>query len=117
MASYMIQAAYAPAAMANVIQSPQDRLRVVRGTIERLGGTLESFYLTFGEFDVMGIVNMPDDESMAAFAMAVAAGGAMRQVKTTSLLSWDEALHAMQRAGGASYTGAFPSPRFAEMNG
>jgi len=46
---------------------------------------------------------MPDNFSAAAFAMAKAAGGAWHYVKTTPLLSVDEGMTAMKKAGGSGY--------------
>ena len=39
---YLVQAAYTPQSMAALVQSPQDRPRMVRSVIEKLGGTVES---------------------------------------------------------------------------
>jgi len=48
-------------------------------------------------------VDFPDNTSAAAFAMAVGGGGSCKSVKTTPLLSVDEGLAAMKKAGGAGY--------------
>ena len=59
--------------------------------------------LTFGDYDLVGVLEMPDNASAAAFAMAVAAGGACKDVKTTPLLSLAEGLEAMKKAGNSGY--------------
>jgi hypothetical protein len=46
---------------------------------------------------------MPDNVSAAAFAVAVAGGGACKNVKTTPLLSLAEGLEAMKKAGTSGY--------------
>ena len=46
---------------------------------------------------------MPDNVSAAAFAVAVAAGGACKNVKTTPLLSIAEGIEAMKKAGQSGY--------------
>ena len=51
----------------------------------------------------MTIVEMPDNVSAAAFALAIAAGGSLKAVKTTPLLSMEEALSAMKKAGTSGY--------------
>jgi hypothetical protein len=56
----------------------QNRIEVIRPMIERLGGRLECAYLAFGENDVIGIMEMPDHVSAAAFSLAAAAGGALK---------------------------------------
>jgi uncharacterized protein with GYD domain len=71
--------------------------------IERLGGRIECAYLAFGEYDVIGIMEMPDNVSAAAFSLASSAGGGFKAVKTTPLLTIDEGIEAMKKAAGAGY--------------
>ena len=40
---YMIQASYNPQAMAAMIQSPQDRPKILRSIMDKLGGSLEGW--------------------------------------------------------------------------
>ena len=103
MPSYLVQVAYTPAALAALIKNPQNRSEAVRKPIEELGGSMGPFYLSFGDYDVVGIVDMPDNVSAAAFAVALGAGGACRSVKTTPLLGLEEGLEAMKKAGSSSY--------------
>ena len=50
-----------------------------------LGGELEAYYFSFGEYDVLALLDFPDDEAAATVAVAVdAAGGAI--ARTTVLL-------------------------------
>ena len=71
--------------------------------IERLGGRIECAYFAFGEYDAVVIFEMPDNVSMAAFALAAAAGGAMKAVKTTPLMSIEEGIEAMRQASSTVY--------------
>jgi uncharacterized protein with GYD domain len=103
MPSYLIQIAYTPAALAALTKKPQNRAEAVRKAIEKLGGSMGPFYLSFGDYDVLGIVDMPDNVSAAALAVAFAAGGACKNVKTTPLLSMEEGLEAMKKAGSSGY--------------
>jgi uncharacterized protein with GYD domain len=103
MGHYLIQVAYAPDAIATMVKNPQDRIEQVRPVVERLGGKLESGYLSFGEYDIVAICDMPDNVSAAAFSLAASAGGALRAFKTTPLLEMSEAVEAMRRASGADY--------------
>lgn len=106
MPSYMIQVAYAPEAIAALVKKPQNRLEAVRKPIEKLGGKIEGAWLSFGDYDTVVICEMPDNVSAAAFSMAIGAGGACKAVKTTPLLSVDEGLAAMKKAGGTGYKAA-----------
>ena len=103
MASYLLQVGYTPEAWSAMIQSPQDRAAAIKVPVEKLGGKVERFWLSFGDYDVIGIIDMPDSVSAAAFSMAVAAGGACRAVRTTPLLSATEGMEAMKKAATCGY--------------
>jgi uncharacterized protein with GYD domain len=103
MAHYLLQISYTPEAWSALVREPQDRAEVVRGPVEKLGGKVERIWLAFGEDDVVGILEMPDNVAAAAIAIAFAAGGACKNVKTTPLLSFKEGIEAMKRAGQSGY--------------
>lgn len=103
MALYMIQVAYTGTALSALIKHPQDRAEAVRKPIEKLGGKVIGFWLSFGDYDTLGIVEMPDNITAAAFALAVAAGGSVKAQKTTPLLSIDDGIAAIKKAGTAGY--------------
>jgi uncharacterized protein with GYD domain len=111
MAYYLVQAAYTADAWAALVKKPENRLEAVRSVIERLGGKLVGGWLAFGEADVVLISDMPDNVSAAALAMAVSAGGALKTIKTTSLLTAEEGLEAVRKAADTGYkppSGYFP---------
>jgi uncharacterized protein with GYD domain len=103
MARYLFQAAYTSEAWAAQVSHPQNRMDVIRPVIERLGGRLESAYLSFGDYDVVVIAEMPDHVSAAAFSLAASAGGAVKAVKTTPLMTVEDGIEAMKKAAGAGY--------------
>jgi len=103
MASYLFEVNYTSAALAALVANPQDRVQVVSKAVKKLGGKVIGFWFAFGDSDVVGILDMPDNASMAAFAMAIGAGGACTKVKTTALLSVSEALSAMEKASTTGY--------------
>lgn len=100
---YMFQAAYTSEAWAAQVRNPQNRIEQVRPVIEGLGGKILSAYYAFGEYDVVVILEAPDNISVAALAIAVAAGGAMKAQKTTLLTSIEDGLTAIRRASGTGY--------------
>jgi uncharacterized protein with GYD domain len=57
--------------------------------LQSLGGTLEAYYFAFGKNDFVVIVDLPDNVSVAAASMQVAATGAL-SFKTTVLLTPEE---------------------------
>src|SRR5947209_5426191 len=103
MASYLFQVAYTPEAWGAMLKSPQNRVEAVRPAIEKLGGRIEGGWLSFGEYDIVIVAQMPDNASAAGFAIAVSAGGAVKAVKTTPLMSAEEGQEAMRKATGSGY--------------
>ena len=100
---YMLQATYTPEAWGAMVKNPQNRIEAIRPTVEKLGGKIEGGWLAFGEYDVVLICQMPNNVSAAAFSMVGAAGGAVRAVKTTPLMTTEEAMEAMRKASGVGY--------------
>lgn len=103
MPSYLVQVSYSSGSLAALIKKPQDRLAVVSKSVEKLGGKIESGWLTFGDYDVAVILDMPDNVSAAALSFALGAGGGCKDVKTTPLISVEESLLAMKKAGTCGY--------------
>ncbi len=108
MSIYMYQATYSVDAIKSLIANPHDRTGAARAIVEACGGTLIGAWMAFGENDVVVIADMPDDEAMAALAMAITATGATASGKTTRLLSMDQAVDAMTKAQTAA--AAYPPP-------
>ena len=103
MARYLVQACYASQTVSAMVSNPEDRSAVARSIIERLGGMLESFDFTFGDYDAVAIAEFPDNVSVAALSMALSASGSFTTLKTTVLISMDEAVEAMRKAGTIGY--------------
>jgi uncharacterized protein with GYD domain len=100
---YMTQASFTSEAWASQIQTPQNRPEQIRTLVESNGGTLLGYYYAFGEYDVVIIYEIPDNVSASALILSAAAGGATKALKTTVLMSTEEGLEAMRRAGGTGY--------------
>ncbi len=103
MAYYLVQVAYTSEAWAGLIENPQNRVEAVQPTIERLGGTMHGAWLAFGEYDVVTILELPDNVRAAAISMAFSAGGATKAVKTTPLMTWEEGIEPMRTAADTAY--------------
>ena len=100
---YLFRGSYTNEAWAGLVKKPQNRTEVVRTAIENLGGTLEGAWLSFGEHDVVAICSLPDNVSAAAFSLAVSAGGALKSSQTIPLMTFEEGVEAMKKAGKSSY--------------
>lgn len=104
MPSYLLQASYTSEALAALVKNPQNRTEVVRKSVEKLGGKLTGAWLSFGDHDVVLIIDMPDNVSAAAMALAAAAGGSLKSTRTTPLLGMDEGMAAAKKAATSGYT-------------
>src|ERR1700732_1387342 len=100
---YLHQVSYTPEALAKLIGNPQDRFEAVRGPIEKLGGKSQDSYFAFGPYDAVLITEMPDNVAAAGIALAFSAGGALKNGKTTPLMTNRGALDAMRKAGPCDY--------------
>ncbi len=96
---YMYQAAYTPESWAAQIKNPQNRVETVgRQVCEAAGGKLVGGWLCFGEYDLVIIADVLNNESMAAIALAVGAGGTIKASKTTVLMTGTEGVGALEKA-------------------
>lgn len=96
---FMYQAAYTPESWAAQIKNPANRVETVgRKVCEAAGGRLVGGWLCFGEYDLVIIADVPSKEDMAAVALAVGAGGAIKAAKTTVLMTGDEGVEALNKA-------------------
>ena len=96
---YMYQAAYTPESWAAQIKNPQNRVETVgRKVCKAAGGKLVGGWLCFGDYDFVLIADVPNNESMAAIALAVGAGGAIKASKTTVLMTAKDGVRALKKA-------------------
>jgi uncharacterized protein with GYD domain len=98
MTHFLLQAVYTPEAWSALIKNPQIRPDLVRPRVQALGGEIVGAWLTFDGYDVLLLLNMPDDVSMAAMSIASASGSHIKSVKITRLMSWEDGLNAMRMA-------------------
>lgn len=100
MPKFLVVADYTPEG-AKGVQSKGGGARrdAVKQAVDGLGGSLESFHFAFGAHDAYVIVDLPDNESAAALAIAVnTSGGA--SAETVVLLTPEEVDAAAQKSVG-----------------
>lgn len=106
---FMYQAGYTPESWAAQMKNPQNRVDAVGHKVcESVGGKLVGGWLCFGDYDLVIIADVPDNESMAAVALAVAAGGAIKASKTTVLMTGEEGVEVLKKANAV--TGTYYTP-------
>ncbi|MEU9997490.1 GYD domain-containing protein [Streptomyces sp. NPDC050848] len=100
---YLSRFSYTPETWARLIGRPEDRSEAARSYIESVGGKLHGFWYAFGTHDGYNLWEAPDNVSMAAVALAISGGGALSSFETTVLLTVDDTLDALRRAGQVRY--------------
>jgi len=100
---YLTKFSYTPATWARLIGNPEDRRKAAQAYIESVGGKLHGFWYGFGTHDGYNLWEAPDNVSMAAVVLAIAGGGALSSCETTVLLTVDETIEALRKAGTIGY--------------
>lgn len=103
MAHYLVQVAYTPDAWAALVRNPHNRIEALAPVLQKLGGRFESAYFAFGEYDIVGILEVPNNVDAAAFSVAAAAGGAVKAFKTTPLMTTAEGIEVLRKAAASGY--------------
>jgi uncharacterized protein with GYD domain len=99
MSLYLYQVAYTPESLAAQIKNPQDRLAIVGKQLEAaVGAKFVGGGYSVGEFDIAIVMEAADDVTMAACALAIASGGAVKASRTTPLLSGAQWVAALKMA-------------------
>ncbi len=100
---FLSRFSYTPETWARLIGNPEDRRSAARSYIESVGGKLHGFWYGFGPQDGYTLWEAPDNVSMAAVALAISGGGALRSMETTVLLTVEETVEALRKARQVQY--------------
>ncbi len=103
MPRYLLRLSASSDTWAAMIKDPSNRFEANRPVVESMGGKLEGYYFVVGENEIVELLEMPDDVSMEAITMAILASGAGKSIKTSTLLTAEEAMEAMRRASNVGY--------------
>ncbi|GAA2758972.1 GYD domain-containing protein [Actinopolymorpha rutila] len=98
MPKYLIQSTYTREGAEGIrSKGGVTRREAVTDMARSLGGELGAYYFCLGEYDVVAILDLPDDEAAAAVGLVVdAAGGAT--TRTTVLLTPEQIDQASKRS-------------------
>ena len=90
MAKFLFEARYNSAGAKGIAQEGgSGRRAAIAKLAKSVGGKLEAFYFALGEVDAYVIVDIPDQVSAAAVALAVNQSGVV-SVRTVALISTDD---------------------------
>jgi uncharacterized protein with GYD domain len=91
MGRYLIEASYSTEGLKGIAKAgAASRPAAVAALAASMGGSMVSFDFAFGETDAYVIVDLPDDESAAAVALAVGQTGALSGYTTVKLLTAEQ---------------------------
>lgn len=103
MPKYLVQAAYTSEGLKGLQKDKASgRKAAIASAVESLGGKLETMYYCFGDYDVVVILDLPDNVAASALLLAVSSSGLVRP-RTTPLLTVEETDKALARS--TSYRG------------
>jgi uncharacterized protein with GYD domain len=90
MAKFLFEAHYTPEGAKGIAkEGGSARRAAIEKAVTGLGGKLETFYFAFGGVDAYVIVDLPDNVTAAAMALAVGQTG-LASTRTVVLLTADE---------------------------
>lgn len=88
MATYVVLAQFTDQGIRSVKNSPQ-RAAQAAEMAKGFGCEMKEIYWTLGNYDIVTIIEAPDDESLAAFGVALGSAGNVR-TQTLRAFSKDE---------------------------
>jgi uncharacterized protein with GYD domain len=112
MAYFLLSGKFSQESMNALVQRPENRLLVTTRLLQGVGGRLHYYFFCFGEYDFVLLYELPGNTSAAALTMVMMASGSVSSVKNTVLMSMEEAIEAMSKAGEAM--GIYQPPGRAE---
>ena len=108
MPRFMLEVSYTPEAWAAQLENPTNRIEILKPVLDSVGARFESAHFAFGDYDIVAVIDAPDNISAAALSLTFSSGGAVKAIRTTPLMTIDEGLEAMRR--GARALVAYKSP-------
>jgi len=99
MSIYILRGRYSAEALKGMVASPEDREAAIAKVVEKAGGRLIGYYVTFGQDDWFVIADCPNNEVASSIALVAAAGGSVTHTKTTVAMTSQQAMATFKAAG------------------
>ena len=87
MPTYIMLSKWTDQGIRQVKDSP-DRLVAARQLCRQHGAEMTAFYMTIGVYDLVVVIDAPNDEAFARLAISIAKGG---NIRSTTLKAFEEA--------------------------
>ena len=98
MARFLFEVSYTSESWATQVHKHANVIDRISPLVKKLGGSIDSVYYTFGDRDLVALVDFPTAEDAAAFSLAASSGGAVASIRTTPLLTVEQGIEAMKKA-------------------
>ena len=85
MPRYFVLGNWTEQGIRNVRESPK-RVDAAKAMAEKLGGKLDVFY-TMGQYDFIGIGDLPNDDAVMQLALQI---GSLGNARTTTIKAWSQ---------------------------
>ncbi len=89
MPTYIMLANWTDRGAQQVKESPR-RIETAKRALTEMGGEFKSFYMTMGQYDLIGVYEAPDDAVAARFTLLL---GMLGTVRTQTLKAFPEAAY------------------------
>lgn len=104
MPHFLIQFSYTPQSIKGMVDRPEvDRAAEASAMVASLGAKLLGYWLAFGEFDGVVLMEAPDSSAAASIGMAIRSTGQVSRLETIVLLTMDDAREAMRKSAEATH--------------
>ena len=87
MVTYILLVKFTTQGVKDIKGSPA-RLDAFKQLCKKMGAEFKSFHLTMGRYDIVGVVDAPEDATIAKIILALSSGG---NVSTETLRAFSEA--------------------------
>lgn len=87
MPTYISMLRYTQQGISNVKNAPA-RIDAAKEAYHKAGGELKALYLTLGQYDLVVIADMPNDEAVARMALAL---GSQGNIRSETMRAFNEA--------------------------
>jgi uncharacterized protein with GYD domain len=77
MPTYVVLLSWTQQGIQNIKESPS-RLEKAKALAKAAGGQFKEFYMTMGQYDMVAVMEAPNDESLAKTLLTVSAAGGVR---------------------------------------
>ncbi|SON56358.1 hypothetical protein HDIA_2817 [Hartmannibacter diazotrophicus] len=97
MTTYIVMLNWTEQGIKHVTDSPK-RLDAAKEQLAAMGGRFKEFYLTMGEYDMVSVVEAPDDAVLARFIMMLGRQGFVRSktLKAFPEAAYREIVHTLE---------------------